>query len=314
MSDKIENVIIIWWWPAWNTAWIYTWRAMLNPILFEWFMAWWIPAWWQLTTTTDIENFPWWPEWILWAELMKKIRQQAINSWTKILTKTIDKINFNKYPFEVFSWNNSFLTKSIIIATWSIAKRLHIKWETTYRQRWVSACAVCDWWLPMFRNKHLIVIWWWDSAMEEANYLTNFASEVSILIRWEELKASKFMQEKIKKNKKIKIIKNTESIELLWKDHILSWIKVKDTKTNKERIIECAWVFYAIWHRPNTEFLKWQVELDENWYIITKAWTTQTSVKWVFACWDVQDKIYKQAITSAWTWCMAWLEVEKFLR
>jgi len=308
---EVQNVVIIWWWPAWHTAAIYTARAWLNPIMYEWFMAWWMPPWGQLTTTTIVENFPWFPDGIGGLELMTQMKQQSENQWAKILTKTIDRVDFSGQPFKLYSWDEEILTKTVIIATWATAKRLRIPWENQFRQRGISACAVCDWWLPIYRNQRIVVIWWWDVACEEAMYLTNFASEVIMLVRRDVLRASKAMQEKVFKNEKVKIMWHTEAVSCHW-DKNLEWIKVVNNQTKEESEIECRGLFYAIGHQPNTEFLNGQVYMDETWYIITHDWV-KTSVPWVFAAWDVQDKIYRQAITSAWTGCMAALEAERFL-
>lgn len=310
----MENIIIVWSWPAWHTAAIYTSKALLNPIMFEWFMAGGVAAWWQLTTTTTIENFPWFPDGIDWFHLMQNMRQQSLNSWAKIETKTVDKIDLSLNPFKVYVWTDVFETKSLIIATGATAKRMWLLWEANYRWRWVSACSICDWWLPMFRGQHIVVIWWWDAAMEEAIHLTHFASKVSILVRSDNLRASKIMQERAKTNPKIEFLRNTEAKEILWeKWWNMTWLRVINNQTNQESILEVKWLFYAIWHTPNTWFLNGQLELDEAGYIITKPWTTQTSVPGVFAAGDVQDKKYRQAITSAGSWCMAALEAEKYL-
>jgi len=309
----MEKIVIIWSWPAWHTSAIYTAKAMLEPLMFEWFMAWWIAAWWQLTTTTTIENFPWFPDGIDWYHLMKNMRQQSLNSWTKIETKTVDKLDLSSNPFKVYVWNDIIETKSIIIATGATAKRMWILWEANFWWRWVSACAICDWWLPVFRDKHIAIVWWWDAAMEEAIYLTHFASKVTVIVRKDILRASKVMQERAILNPKIEFLRNTEPKEILWDTH-LTGLRIVNNKTNEESIFDCQWLFYAIWHTPNTSFLDGQLELDESWYIITKPWTTQTSIPWVFAAWDVQDKKYRQAITSAGTWCMAALESEKYLQ
>ena len=309
--SEIQNVVIIWWWPAWHTAAIYTARAWLNPIVYEWFMAWWVPPGWQLTMTTEIENFPGFPDWIWWLEFMTRVKQQSEKRWTKILTKNIDRVDFSSYPFKLSSWDEEILAKTVIICTWATAKRLRIPWENQFWQRWISVCAVCDWWLPIFRNQRIVVVWWWDVACEEALYLTNFASEVVMLVRRDVLRATKAMQDRVFRNEKIKIMWHTEAVSCHG-DKTLEKLTVVNNQTNEESELECRGLFYAIWHQPNTEFLQWQIEMDETWYIITHDWV-KTSVPWVFAAWDVQDKVYRQAITSAWTWCMAWLEAERFI-
>ena len=308
---EIQNVVIIWWWPAWHTAAIYAARAWLNPIMYEWFMAWWMPPGGQLTTTTTVENFPWFPSWIWWLELMTQMKQQSENQWAKVEMKTIDRVDFSSQPFKLYTWDEEILAKTVIIATWATAKRLRIPWENQFRQRGISACAVCDGGLPIYRNQRIVVIWWWDVACEEAIYLTNFASEVIMLVRRDVLRASKAMQEKVFKNEKITIMRHTEAVSCHW-DKNLESIKVVNNQTKEESEIECRWLFYAIWHQPNTEFLKWQLDTDETGYIITHEWV-KTSVPWVFAAWDVQDKVYRQAITSAWTGCMAALGAERYL-
>lgn len=308
----MENVVIIWSGPAWRTAAIYTGRAQLQPLMFEWFMAWGLPAGWQLTTTTDVENFPGFPTGISGFELVQKMREQAINCGARIQTKTVDKVDLSSQPFKVFVWNDVIETKTIIITTGATAKKLWIPWEAKYRWKWVSCCAVCDWWLPVYRDKHIVVIWWWDVAMEDAMYLTNFASKVTILVRRDVLRCSKVMHERVLNESKIEIKYHTEALEVLWDENI-TWLKIINNQTNEESILECGWLFYAIWHTPNVEFLDGQLELLESWHIKTKPWTTETSVPWVFAAGDVQDPVYRQAITSAWTGCMAGLQAERYI-
>lgn len=307
----MENLIIIWSGPAWHTAAIYAARANLKPLMFEGFMAGWVAAWWQLTTTTVVENFPWFPDWIDGTMLMMNMRQQSLNAWTRIETKTVDKVDLSQNPFKVFVWNDVIETKSIIIATWATAKRLWMKWEDLFRQKWISACAVCDGGLPMFRNQPIVVVWWWDVALEEAMHLSHFGSKVYVIVRRDVLRASKAMQDKAMANQKLEFVRNSE-VQEAFGNQFLEWVKIKN-KDWSESTLKCKWMFYAIGHTPNTEFLWWQVELDETWYIQTIPWTAKTSVEWVFAAWDVQDKKYRQAITSAWTWCMAALEAEAFV-
>ena len=311
----MENIIIIWSGPAGHTASIYTAKAMLKPLMFEWFMAGGIAAGGQLTTTTTIENFPWFPTGVDGFQLMSDMRQQSINSGTRIETKTVDKVDLSSQPFKVIVWNDVIEAKSLIIATWATAKRMWLLGEAQYRGRWVSACAICDGALPMYRDQHIVVIWGWDAAIEEAVHLTHFASKVSLIVRRDEFRASKAMQDKAFANDKIEILRNTEATKIVWEDHgNMTWLEVFNNKTDEKSLLEAKWLFYAIWHKPNTDFLDGQLELDETWYIITKPWTTETSVEWVFAAGDVQDPKYRQAITSAGTGCMAALEAEKFIQ
>lgn len=312
MTNPIENVVIVWWWPAGNTAAIYAARANLNPIMYEGFFAGWVAAGGQLTTTTEIENFPWYTH-IGWPELMVKMREQAIHCGARIETKTVDSVDLSSWPYKVVVWSQTIEAKTIIISTGATAKRMWVPGEEQYRQKGISACAVCDGWLPLFRNKVLVVVWWWDTACEEAMYLTKFASKVVMLVRRDIMRASKAMQERVTKNEKIEIHRNTTLISIHGDENLMTWVTVEDVNTKAQSTIDAWGLFYAIGHTPNTAFLNGQLETDDMWYIKTKAWSTYTSVDWVFAAGDVQDHIYRQAITSAGTWCMAALDAERWL-
>ncbi len=308
----MENLVIIGSGPAGHTAAIYAARANLDPLMFEGFMAGGVAAGGQLTTTSKIENFPGFPEGIDGTELMMNMRQQSMAMWTRIETKTIDKVDFSSQPLKLFSGNETIETKSVIIATGAIAKRLNIPGEEKYRQKGISACAVCDGWLPIFRNKIVVVIGWGDVAMEEAQHMTHFASKVILLVRRDILRASEVMQARAKTNEKIEIMWYTEALEAIGNGDMLTGLKVMNNQTKEEKIIECSGLFYAIGHIPNTDFLEWQIELDDDGYILAK--NTNTNKIWVFAAGDVADKKYRQAITSAGSGCMAALEVQKYLQ
>ena len=308
-----RKVIIIGSGPAGHTAAIYAGKALLQPLMFEGFMAGGIAAGGQLTTTTVIENFPGFPGGIDGSQLMIQMRQQSLNAWAEIITKTVDSVDLSSSPFKVTVGNEEFTADSLIVATGATAKRMGLPGEEQFRQKGVSACAICDGGLPIFRNKRIVVIGWGDAALEEAIHLTHFASEVLLLVRRDQLRASKAMQEKAFKNEKIQILWNTEATELVG-EKLLSGVWTINNKTQEKVLIECAGVFYAIGHTPNTTFLGWQVELDETGYIKTIPWSTKTSVEGVFAAGDVQDRIFRQAITSAGTGCMAALEAEKYLQ
>lgn len=308
-----RKVIIIGSGPAGHTAAIYAGKALLQPLMFEGFMAGGIAAGGQLTTTTVIENFPGFPEGIDGSQLMMQMRQQSLNAWAEIITKTVDFVDLSSSPFKVTVGNEEFTADSLIVATGATAKRMGLPGEEQFRQKGVSACAICDGGLPIFRNKRIVVIGWGDAALEEAIHLTHFASEVLLLVRRDQLRASKAMQEKAFKNEKIQILWNTEATELVG-EKLLSGVWTINNKTQEKVLIECAGVFYAIGHTPNTAFLGWQVELDETGYIKTIPWSTKTSIEGVFAAGDVQDRIFRQAITSAGTGCMAALEAEKYLQ
>ena len=312
----MENLVIIGSGPAGHTAAIYAARANLNPIMFEGFMAGGVAAGGQLTTTSKVENFPGFPEWIDGLELMMNMRQQSVNMGTRIESKTIDKVDFSGQPFKLFSGDEVIETKSVIIATGAIAKRLGIPGEKDYRQKWISACAICDGGLPIFRGKPVVVIGWGDVAMEEAQHMSHFASKVIVLVRRDELRASEVMQERAKANEKIEFKRFTEAVEAVGNGDMLTWMKVVNNQTKKEEIIECSGLFYAIGHTPNTEFLWWQIQLDNDGYILTKHAPvhTATNIAWVFAAGDVADKKYRQAITSAWSGCAAALEAQKYIQ
>lgn len=326
----MEKVVIIGSGPAGHTAAIYAARAAMQPLMFEGFLAWWIAAGGQLTTTTIVENYPGFPEGIDGTELMMNMRKQSLHNGVRIETKTVDKVDLSVRPYKVVVGSDVIETQTIIISTWATAKRMFIPREDIYRQRGISACAVCDGALPFFRNKHLVVIWWGDSAMEEANHLTHFASKVSILVRKDAFKASKAMQDRTLANPKIEVLRNTEVREALGDGTMLNALKVYNNKEDREYILDAGGLFYAIGHVPNTAFLDKQVATDDVGYVITYAkaceeWSTQnfaeathfptsSSVPWVFAAWDVADKRYRQAITSAGTGCQAALDAEKWLQ
>ena len=308
-----RKVIIIGSGPAGHTAAIYTGKALLEPLMFEGFMAGGIAAGGQLTTTTVVENFPGFPEGIDGSQLMSQMRKQSLNSGAEIQTKTVESVDLRKRPFEVRVWSDVFTADSLIIATGATAKRMHIAGEELFWQKGISACAICDGGLPIFRNKRILVVGGGDAAMEEAIHLTHFASEVVVLVRREQLRASKVMQERALNNPKITFLWNTEAVEAVG-SQLLEGVRVVNNQTQEKKLIECSGLFYAIGHKPNTDFLDGQLELDEAGYIQTQPGSTQTSVAGVFAAGDVQDKKYRQAITSAGTGCMAALEAEKYLQ
>ncbi len=308
----VQNVIIIGSGPAAHTAAIYAGRARLSPILFEGEFTGGVAAGGQLTTTTDVENFPGFPSGIMGPDLMIGMRQQSINCDTKIYTKTITSIDLSQRPYKVFGDFGEMATHSLIIATGATAKRLGMDGEETYWQKGISACAVCDGALPLFRNKPLVVIGGGDSAAEEALFLTKFASNVTVCVRRDILRASKVMQERLINHDKTTILWNTECLEAKG-DGLLTHLLIKNNKTNETSTIDANGLFYAIGHEPNTQFLNGQINCDDTGYIITKPGTTDTNITGVFACGDVQDKLYRQAITAAGSGCMAALTAEKFL-
>ncbi|MFZ1866380.1 MAG: thioredoxin-disulfide reductase [Polyangiales bacterium] len=300
--------------PAAHTAAIYAARAELKPVLFEGFMAGGVAAGGQLTTTTDVENFPGFPEGIMGPELMERFRAQSERFGTKIITETVNEIDLSSRPFRFKADSEEGSADAVIIATGATAKRMRIPGANDGElwQRGISACAVCDGALPAFRNKPLAVIGGGDSAVEEASFLTKYGSKVYIVHRRDELRASKIMQHRAFKNPKIEFLWSHVVTEAKGKD-FLEAIVVKDLKTNQERDVEVAGLFFAIGHVPNTAFLNGQLETDEQGYLITKPDSTQTTIPGVFAAGDVQDKKWRQAVTAAGTGCMAALEAEHFL-
>jgi thioredoxin reductase (NADPH) len=308
----MENLIIIGSGPAAHTAAIYASRAKLNPLLYEGIFAGGVAAGGQLTTTTEVENYPGFPEGISGPNLMLKFREQSVNCGARIRTLTVEKVDLKKTPFKVYADEETVETKSVIIATGATAKRLNIPGEEKLWQKGISACAVCDGALPIFRNKVLAVIGGGDTAAEEATFLTKFASKVVLLVRRHELRASKTMQERVLKNNKIEVLWNTEALEALGEKSITE-LSIVNNNTKEESILHVGGLFYAIGHQPNTEFLNGQIDLDDTGYIKVKPGTTQTNIPGVFACGDVQDKVYRQAITSAGSGCMAALDAERYL-
>jgi thioredoxin reductase (NADPH) len=312
MSSNVENVVIIGSGPAAHTAAIYAARASLNPLMFEGFMAAGVAAGGQLTTTTEIENFPGFIS-IGGPELMHRMREHSVHCGARIRTETIAHVDLSSRPFKVTPEDGEpLLAKTVIIATGATAKRMHVPGEDKLWQMGISACAVCDGGLPMFRGKEMVVIGGGDTAVEEATYLTKFASKVYLVHRRDELRASKAMQQRAFNTPKLEIIWDTV-IEEAYGDKFLEGVVLKNLKTGATSKLPASGLFYAIGHTPNTAFLGGQLKTDENGYIVTVPGTTKTSVEGVFAAGDVQDHVYRQAITSAGTGCMAALDAEHLL-
>jgi thioredoxin reductase (NADPH) len=271
-----------------------------------------IPAGGQLTTTTDVENYPGFPEGIGGMELMQRFRKQSERFGTRIVTETVESADLSNRPFRLKTDSRELSARCLIIATGATARRLGLPGEEQLWQKGISACAVCDGALPIFRDKPLVVIGGGDSAMEEAGHLSKYGSRVYVVHRRDALRASRIMQKRVFDNPKIEILWNAVAVSANGTDQLES-VTLQDVNTAETRVVECAGLFYAIGHKPNTEFLNGQLETDSTGYIVTRPDSTRTSVEGVFACGDVQDRVWRQAITAAGTGCMAALEAEKFL-
>lgn len=309
---ETRKLVIIGSGPAAHTAAIYAARANLHPLLFEGFMS--GPAGGQLMTTTEVENFPGFPNGIMGPELMDNFRAQSMRFDTKVLTEDVEWVDLSKRPFTIHGSTTEVLAESLIIATGATAKRLEIAGagDGEFWQRGVTACAVCDGAAPIFRNRPLFVIGGGDSAVEEAIFLTKYGSKVYIVHRRDQLRASKIMAERALKHPKIEILWNS-GIEKIMGDQVVRKILLKNFVSGQTEEREAAGVFFAIGHQPNTGFLNGQLELNEVGYIIVKNGSMHTSCEGVFAAGDVQDAKYRQAITAAGTGCMAALDAERWL-
>lgn len=313
--ETVWDVCIIGSGPAAHTAAIYASRANLTCVLFEGDMANGMAAGGQLTTTTDVENFPGFPEGIMGGELCDRLKQQSMRFGTHVISETVCSVDTTHgSPFEIRIEGAKTMTfaKSVIVATGASSKRLVFKGSEEFWNKGISACAVCDGAAPIFRNKPIVVIGGGDSAMEEATFLTKYASKVYIVHRRGELRASKIMQERVKSNDKINIIWNAEVTEA-YGDDLLRGVKIWHHDTQCESNLDVAGVFFAVGHTPASGFLQGQVHTDEHGYILTEPGSTKTNIPGIFAAGDVQDKRYRQAITAAASGCMAALDAEHWL-
>lgn len=303
----MRDVIVIGTGPAGYTAAIYLGRANLKPVVIDGFQ----PGG-QLMITSDIENFPGFPQGIPGPELMMKMREQAARFSAEFIAGNVTEADLSRSPFSLtLEDGRELLARSIIVATGANAKWLGIESENRYRGRGVSACATCDGFF--FRDCRVFVVGGGDTAMEEALYLTKFASHITIVHRREEFRASKIMSLRAMKHPKISTLLNEVVDEIIGDGQKVTGIRLRNIRTGELALHHCDGIFMAIGHAPNTELFRGQLELDDYGYIITKKSSTETSVKGVFACGDVQDYTYRQAVTAVGTGCMAAVDVERFL-
>lgn len=304
--EDIKNVLILGSGPAGYTAAIYAARAGLKPVLYMGDQ----PGG-QLTITNDVENFPGYPEGINGPQMMTDFQKQAERFGTEINYGLATKVNFSKRPFVVtIDDEKEIKASSIIISTGASAKWLGLESERRLNGRGVSACAVCDGFF--YRGQEVVVVGGGDTAAEEATYLSKICSKVHMIVRRDELRASKIMQKRVLNTKNIEVHWNTETLEVLGSEEV-EGVKVVNNKTKEESVIKASGFFVAIGHKPNTDIFKDYLELDETGYILTQRGSTYTNIEGVFAAGDAQDKIYRQAVTAAGSGCMAALDAERWL-
>ncbi|XP_022000459.1 thioredoxin reductase NTRC isoform X1 [Helianthus annuus] len=312
-GQDVENLVIIGSGPAGYTAAIYAARANLKPVVFEGYQVGGVPGG-QLMTTTEVENFPGFPEGITGPDLMDRMRRQAERWGAELHQEDVEFIDANNRPFTVQSTDRKVKCHSIIVATGATAKRLNLPREDEFWSRGISACAICDGASPLFKGQVLAVVGGGDTATEEAIYLTKYARHVHLLVRRDQMRASKAMQDRVLDNPNITVHYNTETVDVVSNTKgQMSGIKLKKLDTGEESVLEAKGLFYGIGHTPNSQLLQGQIDLDSAGYILVKDGSAETSLEGVFAAGDVQDHEWRQAITAAGSGCVAALSVERYL-
>ncbi len=318
MSDSdVRKVIIIGSGPAGLTASIYAARANLQPLCIEGFNAGGLIPGGQLMFTSEVENYPGFPDKVTGQELMQRFRDQAVHQGTEIITGDVTRVDLSKRPFEVWALDADgterfFKARTIIASTGARANYIGLESEEKLKNKGVSACAVCDG--AFFRNEDVVVVGGGDTAMEEAHYLTGLCKSVTLIHRRDEFRASKSMQDRVVSNKKIKILYSHVVEEVLGvEEDKVTGVRVKNLKSGESSVVQAAALFVAIGHTPLADLFKGQVELHDNGYVKTVPGTTQTNVPGFFAAGDLQDWTFRQAVTAAGTGCMAALEAERWL-
>jgi len=314
-TPRIENVVIIGSGPAGWTAAIYAARANLDPLVLEGMGSTEMIPGGQLMFTTEVENFPGFPEGVDGQDLMMRMKAQAERFGTRIVQDDVTKVDLESHPKRLqTSYSGEVLTRSVIVATGARANWLGLPNETRLARSGggVSACAVCDGALPAFRDQPLVVVGGGDSAMTEAEHLAKYGSEVIVVHRRDQLRASRMLADRVLADPKVRMEWNSTVEDILGEDFVTG-VRLRDTRTGDERVVECKGVFVAIGHTPNTAFLQGSVPLKSTGYMMVEPGTTRTPVPGVFAAGDVMDDIYRQAVTAAGTGCMAALEAEKWL-
>jgi thioredoxin reductase (NADPH) len=305
-DSTVQDVIIIGGGPAGYTAALYAARANLHPLVIEGFQ-------WggQLMITSDVENYPGYADGVLGPEMMQDFRRQAERFGARFVTDDATRVDFSERPFRVWVGDDEYRARAVIVATGATARQLGLPSETAFQGRGVSYCAVCD--AAFFKEREVVVVGGGDSAMEEATFLAKFATKVTVVHRRDEFRASKIMLERARGNPKVEFLMNAVVDEVLGEDGRMTGVRVRDTVTGHSSEIAAQGLFVAIGHDPTTRlFLDW-LDHDEAGYLVTKPRTTETNVPGVFAAGDVQDKIYRQAVTAAGSGCMAALDAERYL-